>query len=273
MSQYPRKTPWNQAMSNKYSIREIKTILSEITDPDHLFFSELSTDTRKGVLNELKKWHNQHEKRQQIVLHKSSMLIFENQLKTEGYQCIAGIDEVGRGPLAGPVVSAAVILPEDMPALPINDSKKLAKKVREDLYEIIMDKAQVGIGIVENTEIDSLNIYEATKIAMMAAVANLSESPDALLIDAMNLALPVKQVSLIKGDAKSYSIAAASIVAKVYRDRLMESYAKEYPYYAFEKNAGYGTKAHLEGLRSYGFTPIHRKSFEPIKSMVKNNLN
>ncbi|MGP6139816.1 ribonuclease HII [Jeotgalibaca sp. A127] len=260
-------------MSNKYSIGEIKTILAEITEPTHPFFSELSTDTRKGVLNELKKWSNQHEKRQNLLEHQATMLLFESQLRADGYQCIAGIDEVGRGPLAGPVVSAAVILPEDMPALSINDSKKLSKKVRNELYDIILDKAQVGIGIVENTEIDSLNIYEATKIAMMAAVANLPESPDALLIDAMKLALPVKQVSLIKGDAKSYSIAAASIVAKVYRDRLMEDYAKEYPHYAFEKNAGYGTKAHLEGLEQYGFTPIHRLSFEPIKTMAKNNLN
>lgn len=260
-------------MSSNYSIEKIKAILSEIEDPDHAFFTELSEDNRKGVLTAVKKWHVQYQKKQLLLEHHQKMLVFENQLIDGGYQIVAGIDEVGRGPLAGPVVAAAVILPEDMPALPINDSKKLSQKVREELYDIIMEKALVGIGMVDNGQIDALNIYEATKIAMLAAISNLPDSPDALLIDAMKLPLPTKQISLIKGDTKSYSIAAASIVAKVYRDRLMNQYAKEYPHYAFEKNSGYGTKDHLIGLEKYGFSPIHRKSFEPIKTMVKNNLN
>lgn len=257
-------------MSKRYSIAEVKGILATITEPAHPFFAEIENDERIGVQNEIKKWYVKLENQQKLLKHQAKMLEFEGQLKESGFPIIAGVDEVGRGPLAGPVVAAAVILPPDMPALPIDDSKKLSKKVRDELYEIILEKAEVGIGVMDNQIIDTVNIYEATKLAMITAIEKLPQKPDALLVDAMKLSLPIKQVSLIKGDAKSYSIAAASIVAKVYRDRLMEEYAETYPYYGFEKNAGYGTKTHLEGLKAHGFTPIHRHSFEPIKSMAKN---
>lgn len=259
-------------MSNSQSIAEIKLLLADITEPTDPLLTELRLDSRKGVQTELKRWQSQYDKIQNSIAHHALMLTYEKELQAEGFQAIAGIDEVGRGPLAGPVVAAAVILPADMPTLPINDSKKLSKKVRNELYDIILEKADVGIGIVDNRGIDELNIYQATKKAMVMAVECLSSKPDALLIDAMQLALPVKQVSLIKGDAKSYSIAAASIVAKVYRDRIMEEYAVQYPNYGFENNSGYGTKIHLEGLEDCGYTPIHRQSFEPIKTMVKNKF-
>lgn len=257
-------------MEKKQTIIEIREKLSQITDPEDAIFTELLSDTRKGIQLEVKRWQNSYQKKLQLLQHQETMLYHENILSDQGFTTIAGIDEVGRGPLAGPVVAAAVILPSDMPALPINDSKKISKAVREELYFIIMEKARVGIGIIDNNVIDKVNIYQATKLAMIQAVNNLNLQPDALLIDAMKLPLPQKQVSLIKGDLNSYSIAAASIVAKVYRDQMMTDYAKEYPNYGFEKNAGYGTKAHLEGLQKYGSTPIHRKSFEPIKSMGTN---
>lgn len=254
---------------DKRTITDVKRLLQNIVSEDDPLFSELKTDPRKGIQQALSQWRKEKVKEQILVQHQIKMMQEEQQLKVKGYRVIAGIDEVGRGPLAGPVVAAAVILPEDMPPLPINDSKKLSAKTREELYEYIMQKAEVGIGLVDNTVIDEVNIYEATKIAMKKALISLSCSPDALLIDAMHLSLPVHQKSLIGGDAKSYSIAAASIVAKVHRDRLMKEYAKEYPYYHFDSNVGYGTKAHLEGLEKYGITPLHRKTFEPIKSMVQ----
>lgn len=251
------------------TIAQAKEALYQITSVEDPIFLELKKDTRKGVQTLLKNWELKKEQALQLIEHRRQMLQYENQLKKDGYHFIAGVDEVGRGPLAGPVVAAAVILPQDMPALQINDSKKLSLKMRNELYEVIMEKAVVGIGVVDNTIIDQMNIYQATRKAMKEAVLALDPTPDALLIDAMQIAMDVKQISLIKGDAQSYSIAAASIVAKVYRDRLMKKYAEEFPNYQFENNAGYGTKAHLEGLENYGITPIHRRSFEPIKSKIK----
>ena len=196
----------------------------------------------------------------------------EKELYQKGYQAIAGIDEVGRGPLAGPVVTACVILPKDCKIRHLNDSKKIPKKHHEEIYEEVLARALgVGIGIVDNDTIDRVNIYEATKLGMLQAIEQMKgevTKPDYLLIDAMQLDTPIPQLSLIKGDANSLSIAAASIVAKVTRDRMMAEYAKEYPGYAFDKNVGYSTKDHLAGLKQYGVTPIHRKSFEPIKSML-----
>ena len=253
---------------NKITIAEAKTLLSQINSLEDPIFDILKNDSRKGIQSALGQWSKEREKELQLVQHRANMLIQENQLREKGYQFIAGIDEVGRGPLAGPVVAAAVILPTDIPALPINDSKKLSAKMRNKLYEIIMEQAYVGIGVIDNTVIDKINIYQATKLAMKQAASNLKQPADALLIDAMTIPTNIKQISLIKGDAQSYSIAAASIVAKVYRDQLMTEYASQYPNYQFENNAGYGTKAHLEGLEDYGITPIHRKSFEPIKTKL-----
>lgn len=177
--------------------------------------------------------------------------------------CVAGMDEAGRGPLAGPVVAACVIMPLDTPIDFIDDSKKLSEKRREDLYERILSTAlAVGIGQADQAEIDEVNILNATKAAMQRAVAALGKVPDLLLIDAVKgLTVPCKTESIIKGDATSYSIAAASIVAKVTRDRLMRLLDEKYPAYGFAKNKGYGTEAHIEALRTHGASPVHRQSF------------
>ena len=192
----------------------------------------------------------------------------ENDLYENGYQgqeirTIAGVDEVGRGPLAGPVVTAAVILPQGFDLLGVNDSKKLSEKRREELYEKIMETAlAVSIGMRDWQRIDEINILNATREAMTDAIRNLPFSPDIVLIDALTLDLPeIPQMPLVKGDSRSISIAAASIIAKVTRDRMMVEYAGQYPGYAFEKNKGYGTKAHYEGLDRLGVCSIHRRSF------------
>lgn len=190
-----------------------------------------------------------------------AMCFFENKYADSPYIC--GIDEVGRGPLAGPVVTAAVILPKDCRILYINDSKKLTEKRREELYEVIQREAlAIGIGSCTHEEIDEINILQATYKAMREAVGKLSVQPSLLLIDAVHIPdLDVRQVSIVKGDTKSQSIAAASIIAKVTRDRLMRAYDAIYPEYGFASNKGYGTAAHLEALRSVGPCPIHRKTF------------
>lgn len=249
------------------TIQEVKLMLAEITSPSDERLKELEQDTRKGVQTALLQWQKAYQKQEAIRQNMQLLLKEERKLQQQGFQILAGIDEVGRGPLAGPVVAAAVILPADMPILPINDSKKLSATVREQLASQIHHLAHVGIGVVDSRTIDEVNIYAATKLAMQKALEQLPVRPDALLLDAMTLPVQQKQVSLIKGDARSLSIAAASIVAKVYRDKLMAEYGRTYPEYGFEKNAGYGTKEHLEGLQMYGATPIHRLSFEPVKSM------
>ncbi|MDO4393145.1 MAG: ribonuclease HII [Bacillota bacterium] len=197
----------------------------------------------------------------------AEMKIREEELHREGYKHIAGVDEVGRGPLAGPVVAAAVVLPEDFDVLGVDDSKKLSEKRREALYGEIMEKSVgCGIGMVDESVIDDINILQATKVAMREAIAdlekNLGYEVDYILFDAMSIDdIKTGQESIIKGDAKCLAIAAASIIAKVTRDRMMVKYAEKYPGYAFEKNKGYGTKAHYEGIRINGTCPIHRKTF------------
>ena len=203
------------------------------------------------------------EREEKLKEKLESMKSFERSLWEAGNKYIAGIDEVGRGPLAGPVVTAAVILPEDFDVLVVDDSKKLSPKKREELYELILEKAiAVSIGRREPEDIDRINILEATKEAMEDAVLGLSVQPDHLLIDAVKLSgLKIPQTSIIKGDARSVSIAAASIIAKVTRDREMVEMDEKYPGYSFASNKGYGTKAHYEGLTKLGPCPIHRKSF------------
>ena len=192
-------------------------------------------------------------------------LVYENALKAKGYQYIAGVDEVGRGPLAGPVVCAAVIMPLGIEELVVgvDDSKKLSEKKREELAEKIKEKA-IAYSIVEIDEkaIDEMNILQATRLGMKRAIETLSISPDVVLTDGnMTIDITPPQTSVIHGDALSYSIGAASIVAKVYRDNLMDEYAKDYPHYAFEKNKGYGTAEHIAGIKEHGLCPIHRKTF------------
>ena len=194
------------------------------------------------------------------------MSVYEKEYGACRYIC--GIDEVGRGPLAGPVVAGAVILPKDGSILYLNDSKKLSEKKREALYEEIMERAvATGIGIVGSARIDEINILQATYEAMRMAISNLKVEPDLLLNDAVTIPqVSIRQVPIIKGDAKSVSIAAASIIAKVTRDRLMVEYDQVLPGYGFASNKGYGTKAHIAGLRELGPSPIHRATF--IKNFV-----
>ena len=190
----------------------------------------------------------------------------ETELHRQGYVNIAGVDEVGRGPLAGPVVAAAVVLPEDFDVLGIDDSKKLSEKRREELFDVILEKAVAwGIGMAVHSTIDEINILQATKLAMKDAIADLSgklEGIDYVIFDAVKINdLKLPQEAVIKGDSKILAVAAASIVAKVTRDRMMVAYAEEYPGYGFEKNKGYGTKQHYEGIARQGICPIHRKTF------------
>lgn len=194
---------------------------------------------------------------------------FETELYNKGINFIAGIDEVGRGPLVGPVVTCAVILPKDFYDERINDSKKLTEKKRELLYDVIMENAiSVGIGMSSPSVIDEINILNATKKAMIEAINNLSVKPEHLLIDAVKLDIDIPQTSIIKGDAKSESIAAASIVAKVTRDRMMVLLDEKYPMYDFKHNKGYGTKKHIEALYKYGPISEHRKSFAPVSDII-----
>ena len=202
-----------------------------------------------------------------------TMQAYENELRAEGIRYIGGVDEVGRGPWAGHVTAACVVLPEDLDVRGVDDSKKHYEKKREELFDKIREKAlAVGIGMCDNRVIDEINILEATKKAMAEAIRDADsqleekglspEGTEHLLIDAVSLKdVDKPQTSIIKGDAKSLSIAAASIIAKVTRDRLMAEYHRQYPYYGFDTNKGYGTKAHYEGIDKYGITPIHRKTF------------
>ena len=225
------------------------------------FISEYEADERGGVIKLVEQAKKRVEKLEQEKQRIWELGKFEREYEQFGYVC--GIDEVGRGPLAGPVVACAVILPKDCDILYINDSKKLSAAKRDELYDVIMEKAvAVGIGMVGPGRIDEINILQATYEAMREAISNLQVKPDILLNDAVTIpGVNVRQVPIIKGDAKSISIGAASIVAKVTRDRLMEEYDKVFPEYGFASNKGYGSAEHIAALKKYGPTPIHRKSF------------
>jgi ribonuclease HII len=201
------------------------------------------------------------------------MNTFEKIAYQEGYQLVAGVDEAGRGPLAGPVVAAAVILPPDYLNAEINDSKQLSAGKREKLYETIhQDAVAIGMGIVDTEVIDHLNILQASLQAMREAVLELSTSPDFLLIDGLHkISLITPQKPLVKGDSLSISIAAASIIAKVSRDRIMEMYHRQYPQYNFRQNKGYGTKEHCDAIKQFGTCKIHRKSFN-VKNLKQTSL-
>ena len=251
------------------TIKEVKERLATIDRLDHPLFEELIYDARAGVQSAINKRKRELQKQVDEDLRLEKMLTYEKELYAQGIQLIAGVDEVGRGPLAGPVVAAAVILPKNCKIPGLNDSKKIPKSKHQAIYQAVLDQAiSVGIGVKDNHVIDQVNIYEATKLAMLEAIHELEPQPQHLLIDAMKLDLPISQASIIKGDANSLSIAAASIVAKVTRDQMMATYDQEYPGYDFAQNAGYGTTKHLEGLKKQGVSPIHRRSFEPIKSMT-----
>lgn len=245
-----------------YTIGEIKKILND-TNVQELpaVMDVFREDNRAGVVRELEKAHLRYEKYQQEV--ERTYKLSEYERKYSEYTYICGIDEVGRGPLAGPVVAGAVILPKDCDILYINDSKKLTEKKREELYDIIMEKAvATGIGYASVERIDEINILQATFEAMREAISKLPVSPDILLNDAVTIPqVTIKQVPIIKGDAKSISIGAASIIAKVTRDRLMTEYDKIFPEYGFASNKGYGSAQHIEAIKKIGPSPIHRKTF------------
>ena len=250
------------------TIKEVKEYLETIMSIEDLEQDELNHDSRVGVQNAIKSRKRKLLKELEVKTRYIEMMRYERELNG----IIAGVDEAGRGPLAGEVVAGAVILGDEK-LYGLDDSKKLSESERNRLYDLILDTCTVGIGIATVEEIDTLNIYEATKLAMMRAVKDLNRDADHLLIDAMELDLDIHQQSIIKGDANSNSIAAASIIAKVYRDRLMNEHSKKFPEYEFHKNSGYGTKSHLDALKNYGATPIHRKSFSPVKELTHNLFN
>ena len=229
-------------------------------------FAFYNNDERAGVKKIIAKYRRLEERKTQELKRIAEMKHYENQYEGLGYIC--GIDEVGRGPLAGPVVAGAVILPKDCQILYLNDSKQLSAKKREELYEIIMSEAvAVGLGFSTPERIDAINISQANYEAMREAIAKLPVVPAVLLNDAVTIPqVDIKQVPIIKGDTKSVSIAAASIVAKVTRDKMMEQYEDMFPGYGFASNKGYGSSEHIKALKRLGATPIHRKSF--IKNFV-----
>ena len=244
------------------TIGEIKEEFSAAREADWNSICQMyETDLRSGVQKLVQQYRKKLDALEKEKLRMEQMMQYEHKYEHLGYLC--GIDEVGRGPLAGPVVAGAVILPKDDMILYLNDSKKLSEKKREMLYDEIMNRAvATGIGMASPARIDEINILQATYEAMRMAIDNLEVRPDILLNDAVTIPkIDILQVPIIKGDAKSISIAAASIIAKVTRDRLMVEYDKVLPGYDFASNKGYGTKAHIAGLKELGPTPIHRRSF------------
>lgn len=231
--------------------------------------SMFKEDKRKGVQQLIRRYEKEKQLKYERKQRYEEMMKFEKELYQNGFSPIAGIDEAGRGPIAGPVVAGAVIMPHEYYLEGLNDSKKLTFKKREEYFERIKRDADWGVGIVTNEEIDQINIFQATKLAMKRAVEQLSNQPEHLLIDAMELDnLSYAQTSLVKGDERSVSIAAASVMAKVTRDRMMAELATEYPMYHFHNNQGYGTKEHLSALARYGASPVHRRSFAPVKDLL-----
>lgn len=250
------------------TIAELKTLLKSNKLTDEMIRT-LKNDQRKGVQKLLESF----EKRQARVLESEKAFYkmghYERTCYEAGDTYVAGVDEAGRGPLAGPVVAAAVILPQSFQLLGLTDSKQLTADQRMTYFEIIKEQAvSYGIGIVHNEDIDRLNILEATKRAMEEAIDTLSPAPETVLIDAVTLEHPKYDCqSIIKGDEKSISIAAASVLAKVTRDRLMDQIHEAYPMYHFQSNKGYGTKEHIQMLQKYGPSPYHRQTFAPIKQL------
>ncbi len=254
---------------NDLSVGAIKKIIKENSiEKQVAMLEELEADTRKGVRDLASSIKKRKSKFDLEVIRLENMELYEKELYLKDVFLIAGIDEVGRGPLAGPVVTAAVILKKNQKYEGINDSKKVPEKRRNSLYQEIIDTAVCySFGIATPEEIDEINILNATKLAMKRAVEGLSVTPEHLLIDAVKLDdIDISQTSIIKGDEKSITIAAASIIAKVKRDEMMVAYDKEFPGYDFSSNKGYGTSAHYKGLNAQGITTIHRKSF--VKDFV-----
>jgi len=249
------------------SISEIRTEFEACRGSRAELYEMYAYDTRMGVQKLIQKYQKQDEKLANERLRLKQMRQYEEKYSHCDYIC--GIDEVGRGPLAGPVVAAAVILPKDAEILYLNDSKKLSAKRREELYDEIQEKAiAIGIGMAGPARIDEINILQATYEAMRQAIAGLSVQPELLLNDAVTIpGVEIQQIPIVKGDAKSVSIAAASIMAKVTRDHMMDEYDALFPEYGFKKHKGYGTAAHRAAILEYGPSPIHRRSF--LKKLLK----
>lgn len=249
------------------TIKEIKEEFCQTAVKDYaLLYEKYGEDARSGVKNLLAQMKKREEALEKERRRIEKMKEYEHKYEHLGYLC--GIDEVGRGPLAGPVVACGVILPSDCDILYLNDSKKLTPSKREELCQIILEKAvAVGIGVVDSKRIDQINILQATYEAMRQAISRLAVKPQVLLNDAVTIPeVEILQVPIIKGDGKSVSIAAASIVAKVTRDRMMVEYEKEFPGYGFASNKGYGSEEHILALKKYGPCPIHRRTF--IKNFI-----
>lgn len=239
-------------------------------------YKEKTSEELENILKDLKQKQTREEKKLyneiDLYLCKNNNYRYEEKYINLGYKLIAGVDEVGRGPLVGPVVAACVILPLNYRLEGLTDSKKLSEKKRNYYYEIIKkDALAIGIGIINEKIIDEINIYEATKKAMKEAINNLETKPDIVLIDAMKLDISIKTVPIIKGDLKSLTIAAASVVAKVVRDNMMYELDKEHPEYNFKSNKGYPTKDHIEAISKYGILKEHRKSYGPVKNYLINS--
>lgn len=250
------------------TIKEIDQALSRCLSIEEINSLGLETDTRKGVIKLIEKHNKRIKKSDELREKYKAMQSFE---VSTGVLHVAGIDEAGRGPIAGDVVAAAVILNPDFELFGLNDSKQLTENKRMAFRKYIMDNSTYGIGKVTAAEIDQYNIYEATKIAMKRAVEDLSITPQHLLIDAMEIESDIPQTKIIKGDARSVSIAAASVIAKTERDLDMLRVHELYPVYGFDRHKGYGTKEHIEALNQYGATPHHRKTFEPVTSIINKN--
>lgn len=248
----------------KKSVSQIKDFLKNIPITDVINeLEQFKDDERKSVQTVIEQYQKKYNSYLSEISRLDEISSYEKKYYKSGVEFIAGIDEVGRGPLAGPVVASAVILPKDCKIIGINDSKKLSEKKRQELFYEIKDKAiAIGVGVVSNIVIDEINILQATYEAMRVAISKLEVVPNQLLVDAVTIPdVNIPQEGIIKGDAKSISIAAASIIAKVTRDEMMKKYAEVYDGYFFEKNKGYGSKEHIEAIKNIGLCPIHRKSF------------
>ncbi|MBO1003823.1 ribonuclease HII [Pseudogracilibacillus auburnensis] len=247
--------------------------IKELLDQDEIdveLINELREDKRKGVQRLITIYDKKQQKKATLLHNFHQMDQFDQQFCTYGKAGLAGVDEAGRGPLAGPVVAAAVMLPAGFTLIGLTDSKQLTETERNIFYERITEQAiSYHVSILHNKIIDEINIFQATKRAMIEALVNLEQTPTMALIDAVKLSgLPFPTKEIIKGDEKSVAIAAASVLAKVTRDRLMEEMDEKYPMYDFKNNKGYGTKKHLHALKKYGATPYHRRSFGPVMQAI-----
>lgn len=256
-------------MTSKPTVKQVRQLFSMVKNSDDELFESYADDPRSGVQKIIAQTRRRLARQMAAQTAFTQRFRFEKELWQKGCRYVAGMDEVGRGPLAGPVVTCAVILDDHFDLVGVTDSKQLTAHEREQLYLKIVDEAiEVSIAVNDAPTIDRLNIYAATQQAMIRAVNQLHHRPEHLIVDAVPLKINIPQTTLIKGDQKSISVAAASIVAKEYRDHLMKDYDRVYPGYDFANNMGYGTAKHLAGLARLGATPIHRRSFSPVAKII-----